>query len=93
MDEAGVLIHLAVDDARTVQNAGASFARGLGGIRSADFMVALAEQLDLMRRTITDAGFSAEQARLTAEHFEVAARDEWTRVADASSTARASPDA
>lgn len=81
-----MLAHLAVDDARTAQDAGAKFARILAGIGSVDFMVALAEQGDLIRRAITDAGFSAEQARLAAEHFEVAARDEWTRVADASGT-------
>ncbi len=85
--EVDMLVRLAVDDARTAQDAGARFARALAGASSAAFMVALAEQEDLIRRTITDARHSAEQARLAAEHFEVAARDEWTRVADASGVA------
>lgn len=82
--EEDMLARLATDDARTAQDAGARFARALAGAGSAAFMVALAEQLDLIRRTITDAGHSAEQAWLAAEHFEAAARDEWEQIADAS---------
>ncbi len=79
--EEDLLARLAVDDAKTAQDAGARFARALAGAASAAFMVALAEQEDLIRRTIMDAGFSAEQAQLAAGHFEVAALDEWERIA------------
>ena len=90
--ETGLMVHLAVDDTQTAQQAGAKFARDLAGAHGADFMLALGEQGDLIHRAITDAGFSAEQAQLAAEHFEVAAREEWTRLAgamaaDASGTA------
>lgn len=79
--EDDMLVRLAVDDARTAQDAGAGFARALAGAYPVDFMVALAEQEDLVRRAILEAGFTAEQARLAAEHFEVAALAEWKRVA------------
>ncbi len=85
--EDDMLARLAVDDARTAQDAGARFARALAGASSAAFMVALAEQKDLIRRTITDAGFSAEQARLAVEHFETAAKVEWEQIADVSGAA------
>lgn len=84
--EEDMLAHLAVDDARTAQDAGATFARALAGASAAVFMVALAEQEDLIRRKIMDAGHSAEQARLAAEHFETAAKVEWERIASASTT-------
>lgn len=77
LHESDAPTHLAVDDARTAQDAGARFALALADVGSADFMVALAEQLDLIRRAITDAGFSANRAQLAAEHFEAAARAEW----------------
>ena len=77
----GLMVHLTVDDARTAQEAGAKFARDLAGAHGADFMLALAEQCDLIRRAITDAGFTVEQAQLAAGHFEVAAREEWARLA------------
>lgn len=46
----------------------------------------LVEQGDMIRRTITDAGFSGKQVRLAAEHFEGTALGEWERVANMSST-------
>ena len=83
--EEDMLVRLAVDDALTAQAAGTKFARDLGGAVSTDFTAALAEQEELIQRAITDAGFTAEQARLAAEHFEVAARAEWERIAAAGS--------
>lgn len=77
--EDDMLARLAVDDARTAQDGGARFAHAMADVGSADFIAALAEQLDLIRRAIMDAGFSAEQAQLVAEHFEVAALDERER--------------
>ncbi len=82
LHESDMPAHLAVDDARTAQDAGAKFARALAGAHPADFALALAEQDELIRRAIVDAGFSAEQARLAAAHFEAAAWDEWERIAD-----------
>lgn len=79
----GLMVRLAVDDARTAQDAGAKFARDLAGAHGADFLLALTEQAGLIRRAILDAGFSAEQAQLAAGHFEMAAREEWTRLAGA----------
>ena len=79
----GLMVRLAVGDARTAQEAGAKFARDLAGGHGDDFTLALIEQSSLIRRAITDAGFSTEQARLTAEHFEVAALAEWARLASA----------
>ena len=81
---ASLQVHLAVDDARTAQLAGCTFARALAGADPADYALALAEQEHLVERAITDAGYSTEQARLAAEHFAAAARDEWQRIADAS---------
>jgi len=81
-----MMVHLAVDDARTAQKAGVKFARDLAGAVSADFMMALAEQEDMISRAIMRAGFSAEQARLAAEHFEMAARAEWERITAAGGT-------
>lgn len=78
-----MMVRLAADDAKTSQEAGASFARDLAGAASADFMLALGEQSNLVRRAILDAGFNAEQAQLAAGHFEVAAREEWARIAGA----------
>ncbi|MBV9811492.1 MAG: hypothetical protein JO326_02005 [Acetobacteraceae bacterium] len=79
-----MMVHLTVDDARTAQEAGARFARTLAGACPEDFALALAAQTDLIERAITDAGYSDQQARLAAGHFEVAARDEWQRIVDAS---------
>ena len=81
--EEDMLVHVTVDDAGTAREAGARFARALAGAVSADFMAALAEQEDLVRRAIVDAGFTAGQAGLAAERFETAARAEWARIADA----------
>ena len=78
-----MMVHLTVDDARTAQQAGAKFARDLAGAHENDFAPALAEQSNLIRRAIVDAGFSDEQAKLAAEHFEVAACEEWVRLASA----------
>ena len=80
------MMHLVVDDARTAQQAGTEFARALAGAGGTDFMLALSEQGDVVRRAIVDAGFSTEQAQLAAEHFEAAARAEWTRIASAATT-------
>ena len=79
-----LMVHLTVDDARTAQEAGARFARDLVGAMPRDFLLALGEQRGLIRRAITDAGFTRGQARLAAGHFEVAAREEWARVGAAS---------
>ena len=79
--EEDMMVHLAVDDAHTAQAAGVRFAHTLAGDCSADFTLALAEQTDLIERAIADAGFSEQQARLAAGHFEVAARDAWQRIA------------
>jgi hypothetical protein len=70
-------VRLTVDDARMAQTAGVTFARTLSGAHSADFALALAEQELLVERAIVEAGYNAEQARLAAEHFATAARDEW----------------
>ena len=79
----GPVLHLAVGDARTVQQAGVQFARDLAGAGRADFMLALAEQADLIRRAIVDAGFNNDQAQNAAEVFELAALIEWERLARA----------
>ena len=76
----GPMVRLAVDEAATAQTAGVRFARDLAGARAADFMLALAEQADLIRRAIMDAGFSTEQAQNAAEVFELAALVEWARL-------------
>ena len=73
-------VHLAVDDARTVQVAGMTFARTLAGAHPADFALALAEQVELIRRAIMAAGYTAEQEEQATGHFEVAAWDEWERI-------------
>lgn len=80
--EAVMMVHRAVDDARTAQAAGATFARTLAGADPQDFAAALWEQEHLIERAITDAGHSAEQAGLAIGHFRAAARDEWQRIAD-----------
>ena len=82
--EGELQIHLAVDDARTAQLAGAKLARVLAGADPDDFAAVLWEQEHLVERAIVDAGYSAEQARLAAGHFGAAARDEWQQIADAS---------
>ena len=46
----------------------------LAGAAPADFAAALAEQGELVRRAILEAGFTAGQAWLTAECFEAAAQ-------------------
>ena len=79
----GPMVHLTVDDAATAQTAGVEFARNLAGAPRAVLLLALGEQCDLIRRAITDAGFSEEQARGAAEHFEAAALAEWTRLVGA----------
>lgn len=78
-----LMVRLAVDDARTAQDAGAKFARTLAGAAPADFMLALGEQGDLVRRWITEAGCTDAQAQLAAGRFEAAARAEWRRLVDA----------
>ncbi len=83
-NERDLQVHLTVDDARTAQTAGASFARTLAGARSVDFALALAEQEELIRRAIMAAGYTAEQEELAVGHFGVAAREEWQRIANAS---------
>ncbi len=74
-------VSLAADDARNAQAAGIKFARSLVSVYSADFALALAEQEELIRRAILEAGHNAEQAQLAAAHFEAAAQDEWQRIA------------
>ena len=75
-----MMVHLAVGDAATAQAAGVRFARDLAGARTADFMLAVAEQADIIRRGIIDAGFSAGQALNAAEVFELAALVEQARI-------------
>ena len=82
-----LLVRLTVDDAGTARDAGASFARALAGAVSADFAAALAEQGELIRQAILEAGFTAGQARLAAERFEAAAQTDWARIADAGGAA------
>ena len=48
----GPMVRLAVDDASTAQTAGVRFARDMVGARAADFMLAVAEQADLIRRAV-----------------------------------------
>ena len=79
-----LMVRLAVDDARTAQEAGAKFARALAGALWPDFVLALDEQEHLIRRAIAEAGFADGQARLAAERFEVAALAEWRQLAGAS---------
>ena len=81
-----MMVHLAVDDARTAQKAGLKFARDLAGAVSADLTMALAKQVDMSRRANMRAGFTAEQAQLAAERFETAARAEWERITAAGGT-------
>ncbi len=76
-------VHLAVDDALTAQAAGARFACTLAGAEPHDFAQALAEQVGLIEHTVVEAGYTAEQARLAAGHFEAAAAAEWQRIAAA----------
>jgi hypothetical protein len=78
-----MVVRLAVDDARTAQEAGVQFARALAGALWPDFVLALDEQEYLIRRAIAAAGFADGQARLAAERFEVAARAEWRQLAGA----------
>lgn len=80
MHESVTLARLAVNDARAIQDAGAEFARDMTTTKSTDFTLELAELQDHIRRAVAEAGFSAEQAWLAAEHFKVAARDEWERI-------------
>jgi hypothetical protein len=81
--EEDMMVHLTVDDARTAQVAGATFARTLAGAHPEDFALALAEQEELIERAITEAGYTAQQARLAAGHFTAAAREEGQRITDA----------
>lgn len=79
-------IWLTPDDARTVQSAGADFARALAGAPSEAFMLALGEQEELLRAAVRGAGYSSRRARLAAIEFTSAARTEWGRVLPAIST-------
>ena len=81
--EEDLQVRLAVGDAESARAAGAEFARTLAGAHSADFELALVEQGGLVRRAVTEAGYTAEQARLAAERFEAAATAEWRRIAAA----------
>jgi hypothetical protein len=81
--EDDLLVHLTVDDAWTAEAAGVKFARILAGARPEELALALAEQAHLIERAIRDAGHGAEQARLAAEHFAAAARNEGQRIAGA----------
>ena len=72
-----IQVRLTMDDARTAQTAGVTFARALSGAHSADFALALAEQEHLVERAIVEAGHSVEQAQLAAGRFAAAAREEW----------------
>ena len=57
--------------------------RALAGAGPTDFAAVFAEQGELVRHAILDAGFTVGQAGLAAERFEAAARAEWARIAEA----------
>ena len=73
-------VYLTPDDAESAQVAGVQFARALAGAPSATFMIALAEQEQIVRLVVTDAGFSGDVARMAADSFEVGAKLEWQRL-------------
>lgn len=81
----GMMVHLSVDDARTAQAAGATFARALAGADAHDFAAALAEQEHLVQRAITDAGYTVLRADLAAREFAASAAVEWQRIVNAGS--------
>ena len=68
------------------QAVSARFARALAGAEAVKLALAHAEQVTLIERAATDAGFGAEQARLAAEHFAAAARDERRYMIEAAGT-------
>ena len=78
-------VYLTPDDAESAQVAGVQFARALAGAPSATFMIALAEQEQIVRLVVTDAGFSGDVARMAADSFEVGAKLEWQRIKNAGS--------
>ena len=80
-DSYGLAALIHPDDADQAFAAGVQFARGLAGAEGGAFMVALGEQVALVRSAITIAGFSPTKAPLAAEAFEVGARVEWKRIA------------
>lgn len=76
-----LMLMLAPEDTDTAFAAGVQFARALAGSETATFMVALGEQVVLIRDAILEAGYSTLKARLAGEAFEVGARTEWRRIA------------
>lgn len=75
------MVRLDPEDARTAQTAGVDFARNLAGAPPEWFLLALGEQEQIIRTGIERAGYSARNARLAAEAFDVGARGEWQRIA------------
>lgn len=67
---------LDASDTRTVHAAGARFASDLAGAAWPEFLLALVERCEQLRRAAVNAGHGPEQARLAAAHFETAARGE-----------------
>ena len=80
-DRLELLIHPEGADQALV--AGVQFARSLAGAEGGVFMVALGEQVALVRSAVATIGFSPTKARLTAEAFEAGAREEWRRIGGA----------
>ncbi|NPD70378.1 hypothetical protein HN018_26590 (plasmid) [Lichenicola cladoniae] len=78
-DAMAVLIH--PDDADRAFVAGVQFARALAGAESVAFVIALDEQVALIRAAILDVGYAKAKARTTGELFEAGARHEWCRIA------------
>lgn len=78
--EDALQVRLTPDDVESAQMAGVRFARALAGAPSAAFMLALAEQEQLVRSAIEDPGVSERVARIAAEAFEAVAMTEWGRI-------------
>ena len=83
LGEESLQVRLAVDDARSAQAAGATFARTLAGASTDAFALALAEQERPVQHAVTDAGYTVLQADRTARSFAAAAAAEWRRIVDA----------
>ncbi|NPD70111.1 hypothetical protein HN018_24840 (plasmid) [Lichenicola cladoniae] len=60
--------------------AGVQFARALAGAEEVAFVLALGEQVLLIRDAIMDAGYRATKAQLAGEAFGVKSKTEWRRI-------------
>lgn len=85
--DAELMVRLDPQDACTARTAGVEFARALTGSPPEWFILALNEQEDIIRDGIRQAGYSARQARLAADAFQIGARVEWTRLASTATEA------